>query len=337
MAAGGSTSVFTIPDRLAGQRLDRVVAELVPGLTRSAAQRLLRDGCIRIEGALARPADSAVAGQRLVLERPATRPLALEAEAIALDIVYEDDALLVVNKPPRMVVHPAHGHHSGTLVNALLAHCRLSAGSGDVRPGVVHRLDQDTSGLLLVAKRDDVHAVLSRMVEEKAVRRRYLAVVWGLPDPPVGRIETTIGRHPQHRTMMAVLDPGRGRRAITDFETAEAYRWSWSPAVDERPRQREASLLRCELQTGRTHQIRVHLSHRGHPILGDPLYGDRARDSAGPDALRELIGALPGQALHAAELALRHPLTDEMLQLEGAPPPAVQALIAWLRTTSRRR
>lgn len=322
---------FIVPEHLAGQRLDRVVAELVPGMTRSAAQRLLRENHILVDGAPARPADHALGGQQLTVQQPLARPLALAAEPVELDIVYEDDVLLVVNKPPRMVVHPAYGHHSGTLVNALLAHCQLSGGSGSVRPGVVHRLDQDTSGLLLVAKRDDVHAMLSRMVEERAIRRRYLAVVWGEPEPPNGRIETTLGRHPQHRTMMAVLQPGRGRLAITDYETVETYRWSWCPSADERPRQRQASLLRCELQTGRTHQIRVHLSHRGYPLLGDPLYGDRVRDAGGPDRLRELIHALPGQALHAAELAFCHPLTGDELHLEAPPPPALAALLGWLR------
>ena len=320
-----------MPPELAAQRLDKVIAELAPDLSRSAAQRLLKDGHVRLDGLAAKAADRTAAGQLLTIEPPSPRPLDLAAESIALDIAFEDDVLLVVNKPPGMVVHPAPGHHSGTLVNALLAHCRLSSGSAQVRPGIVHRLDQDTSGLLLVAKQDSVHARLSRMVEEKAVSRRYLALVWGVPAPARGRISTTIGRHPQHRTMMAVLAEGKGRPAITDYEVLESYAWRFQDSATGRPRQREAAAVRCSLHTGRTHQIRVHLGHLGHPLLGDPVYGDAIRDGSGPEGLRDALSGLPGQALHAAELAFSHPLTGERVQVVAPPPPGFAALLGWLR------
>jgi 23S rRNA pseudouridine1911/1915/1917 synthase len=331
MGAASRARSFRIPPELARQRLDKVITELAPDLSRSAAQRLLKDGHVRLEGLAARAADKAVAGQLLTIEPPSPRPLALAAESIPLDIAFEDDVLLVVNKPPGMVVHPAHGHHSGTLVNALLAHCRLSSGSDQVRPGIVHRLDQDTSGLLLVAKQDSVHARLSRLVEDKAVSRRYLALVWGAPAPSRGRISTTLGRHPQHRTMMAVLAEGRGRIAITDYELLESYAWHFQDSATGRPREREAAAVRCVLQTGRTHQIRVHLAHRGHPLLGDPVYGDAIRDGSGPEGFHEALSGLPGQALHAAELAFSHPVTGERVEVAAPPPPGFAALLEWLR------
>lgn len=330
MAPAPAERRFTVPPELAGERLDRVVVALAPDLTRSAAQRLLKDGAVLLEGAPARPSDKAAAGQTLRLLPPTVRPLDVAPEDVPLDVVFEDEHLLVINKPPGMVVHPAAGHDSGTLVNALLAHCQLSSGTGQVRPGLVHRLDRDTSGLLLVAKNDAVHAKLTRLVETRAVKRLYLALVWGHPQPPADRIETMLGRHPQHRTMMAVLPEGHGRQAVTDYETRAQYSWSWQERAETRPRQREAALVQCVLQTGRTHQIRVHLTHRGWPLLGDPVYGDAVRDSGGPEALRTLVAALPGQALHAAELSFAHPVTGETVALQAPAPPAWQAVQQWL-------
>lgn len=322
---------LTVPAEAAGERLDRVLAQLLPDMTRSAVQRLIKDGQVLVDGAPARASDRPAAGQKLSVGAVATRPLDLQAEDIPLQIVFEDDHLLVVNKPPEMVVHPAKAHQAGTLVNALLGHGQLSTGSGDFRPGIVHRLDRHTSGLLLVAKTDRAHAELSRQVEAHEVHRRYLALVWGHPQPGTGEIRTGFGRHPHHRTMMTALEWGRGREAITQYQTAERFVWEWVPVAGERPRKREASAVECVLQTGRTHQIRVHMAHVGCPIIHDPLYGDPVRDSEQPPELRELLQALPGQALHAAKIQFTHPVTGQTMKLEAPPPEGLAALLQWLR------
>lgn len=322
---------LTVPAEVAGERLDRIVAHLLPDMTRSAVQRLIKDGEVLVDGAQARASDRPTAGQKLSVGTVAPRPLELQAENIPLQIVFEDDHLLVVNKPPEMVVHPAKAHQAGTLVNALLAHGRLSTGSDDFRPGIVHRLDRHTSGLLLVAKTDQAHAELSRQVEAHEAHRQYLALVWGQPQPGAGEIRTGFGRHPQHRTMMTVMDWGRGREAITEYHTAERFRWEWVPVPGERPRKREASAVECVLQTGRTHQIRVHMAHIGCPIINDPLYGDPVRNSEQPPELRELLQALPGQALHAMSIQFSHPASGEPMCLEASPPEGFAALLQWLR------
>jgi 23S rRNA pseudouridine1911/1915/1917 synthase len=336
-----------VPADLAGQRLDRVLAQLLPEMSRSALQRLVKDGQVLLDGQAARASDKPVAGQAVVVgavpdrdqSGSGTPPTASESyapqpEDIPLDIVHEDAHLLVVNKPPDMVVHPAKAHQDGTLVNALLAHCQLSSGSADIRPGIVHRLDQHTSGLLLVAKTDRAHAELSRQVEAHTARREYQALVWGHPAPPEGVVRTGFDRHPHHRTMMAVKEWGRGREAVTNYRTAERYGWSWSESAGERPRKRQAALVECILETGRTHQIRVHMQHLGCPILGDPLYGDPVRDAEEPADLRALLTALPGQALHARRLCFVHPVTSEAVTLEAEPPPGFAAVLAWVREHS---
>ncbi|MEN6549074.1 MAG: RluA family pseudouridine synthase, partial [Armatimonadia bacterium] len=276
MAPAPGAREFAIPSELAGQRLDKVVIALAPDLTRSAAQRLLKDGLVLLDGAPARASDKPVAGQTLVFCPAIPEPLDLKAEDIPLDVVYEDDDVLVVNKPPEMVVHPAKGHQDGTLVNALLSHCRLSTAGEDIRPGIVHRLDQHTSGLLLIAKHDQSHVALSRQVEAHEARRVYEALVWGHPQPPSGTVRTGFGRHPHHRTMMAVMEEGRGREAVTHYRTMEAYEVVWQPSdcragaptppavtADQpdggvqapalqsgRPRKRQAALVECVLETG---------------------------------------------------------------------------------------
>jgi len=323
---------FTIPPELSGERLDRVVVSLAPELTRSGAQRLLKDANVRLDGIAAKASDKARAGQTLTIFSPSARPLALTPEDVPLDVVYEDDDLLVVNKPPEMVVHPAKGHQDGTLVNALLSHCQLSTSGEEIRPGIVHRLDQHTSGLLLVAKHDQAHAALSRQVEAHEVRRVYHALVWGKPPSAEGRLVTAFGRDPHHRTMMAVLAEGRGREAITRYRLLERFEWSWQEQAGQRPRKREASLVECVLETGRTHQIRVHLAHLGCPLAGDPVYGDTVRDHAGPSALDALVARLPGQALHAARLTFSHPVTGREITVEATPPEAFSALLRWLRS-----
>jgi 23S rRNA pseudouridine1911/1915/1917 synthase len=326
-----SERTFHIPPDLGGERLDRVIVSLAPELSRSAAQRLLKDGHVRLDGAVAKASDKPRAGQTLEIGVPEARPLELVPEDVALDVVYEDNDLLVVNKPPEMVVHPAKGHQDGTLVNALLSHCALSTSGEEVRPGIVHRLDQHTSGLLLVAKHDQAHAALSRQVEAHEVHRVYHALVWGGPTPPEGRLVTHFGRHPHHRTMMSVLEEGRGREAITRYRIVERYEWSWQEAAAQRPRRRDASTVECILETGRTHQIRVHLAHLGSPLIGDPVYGDAVRDQAGPDELNALVAQLPGQALHAARLTFRHPITGQEIEVKAEPPEAFARLQEWLR------
>ncbi|MCE5238052.1 RluA family pseudouridine synthase [bacterium] len=340
---------LVVPGDLAGQRLDRVLAQLLPDMTRSALQRLIKDGLVLTDGAPVRASDKPAAGQTIVVGAvtdrdpsgsvtpPTTpRPYAPQPESIPLDIAYEDEHLLVVNKPAKMVVHPARGHGDGTLVNALLAHCRLSAGSGDIRPGIVHRLDRHTSGLLLVAKTEQAHAELARQVEAHEARREYQALVWGRPEPAEGTVRTGFGRHPQHRTMMAVQEWGRGREAITHYRSVESFAWSWTEGAGERPRRRQAALVACVLETGRTHQIRVHMQHLGCPIMRDPVYGDPVRDTEEPAELLALLAALPGQGLHAGRLTFRHPTTGKVLALEAAAPQEFTGVLAWLREEKRR-
>jgi len=334
MAPAREVREFSIPSDLAGQRLDKAIVALAPDLTRSAAQRLLKDGQVLLDGTPARASDKPVAGQTLVICPAVLEPLDLKAEDIPLDVVYEDDDVLVVNKPPEMVVHPAKGHQDGTLVNALLAHCRLSTAGGDIRPGIVHRLDQHTSGLLLIAKHDQSHVALSRQVEAHEARRVYEALVWNHPHPAEGTIRTGFGRHPHHRTMMTIMEEGRGREAVTHYRTIEAYQVVWQPS-DGRPRKRQAALAECILETGRTHQIRVHLAHLGCPLIGDPVYGDAVRDQAGPPELDALVAALPGQALHALQLTFHHPRTNEEITVCAAEPPAFANLKAFLHSSRR--
>jgi 23S rRNA pseudouridine1911/1915/1917 synthase len=256
------------------------------------------------------------------IEVPPPEPLALHPEAIPLAIVYEDPALLVVDKPTGLVVHPGAGHATGTLVHALLAHCgpELSGIGGVRRPGIVHRLDRGTSGLLVVAKTDHAHLALARQLKARTVERRYVALVHGAVPREEGVVEAAIGRHPQDRLRMAVRPPGAGRPALTRFRVAERFR---HPVPLTR--------LDVQLGTGRTHQIRVHLAHLGFPVVGDRAY--RRRGPALADAeLAGAVAALGGLALHAAVLGFTHPETGERLRFEAPLPPAFASLLAWLRT-----
>src|SRR5699024_9692054 len=252
-----------------GERADAALARLAPDLTRSAAQRLLEEGRVLREGRPLRKNDKLQAGDVLALDLPEPQPVALEPEDIPLDIVYEDKDLLVINKPKGLVVHPAAGHWSGTLVNALLYHCRdsLSGINGELRPGIVHRIDKDTSGLLIVAKNDFAHQALAAQLQDHSLSRTYVCLVVGGVKADSGTIDAPIGRHPTDRKKMAVVSSGK--HAVTHFQVLERFSGY--------------TFLECRLETGRTHQIRVHMAYRNHPIVGDMVYG-RGKPELGQDS-----------------------------------------------------
>jgi len=258
---------------------------------------------------------------------PEPAPAEPEAENIPLVVVYEDQSLIVIDKPAGLVVHPAAGHENGTLVNALIAHCgeSLSGIGGVRRPGIVHRLDKDTSGLLVVAKTDAAHQGLSALFADHgrtlSLTREYLAFVWGSPGRSAGMIDAPLGRHPWHREKQAVVAADKGREAITHFEVDETF----GRDKDGRPL---VSLVRCNLETGRTHQIRVHLAHIGNPLLGDPLYatGFKTKVSLLPAEARAIVETMRRQALHATSLGFEHPVTGEELMFESALPPDLKSL-----------
>jgi len=322
-------------------RLDRALARDAPeaaGLSRSRIQALIASGCVQRAGIPATdPAAPVAAGETFEIELAAPAPAAARPEAIALDIRHEDAALIVLDKPAGMVVHPAPGAASGTLVNALLHHAAgtLSGIGGVARPGIVHRLDKDTSGLMVVAKTDVAHAALAAQFEARGVHRRYLALIHGSPDPADARlagltgvslgpggamgIDAPLGRHPKDRQRQAVRRDGR--RAVTHLRVLE--RFGAPPA---------AALVECRLETGRTHQIRAHLAHVGHGVIGDPVYGRRrASARALGETAAAAANAFSRQALHAAELGFNHPLTDEEMRFTAGPPADFAALLATLR------
>lgn len=330
MSEPEETRRFEVPPELEDERIDVCAARMLEDLSRSAVQRLLEDGHITLEGEIPKASESVAPGQTVTVRIPPPEEPSIEPQEIPLDIVYEDEDLLVVNKEPDMVVHPGPGHPDETLVNALLAHCcNLSEAGESHRPGLVHRLDQDTSGLVLVAKSDDIHRRLSDQLENRQIKRLYQTLVWGVPDQSQGHVETQYGRNPAHRTKMAVLEDG-GRRAITDYVVAEDFAFSWTPEGMRR-RKRQASLVICSLQTGRTHQVRVHMQHLGNPVISDPQYGDPAQDEGGPPELDALVEAAVGQTLHAAQLVFTHPATDEEMELQAPPPEAFMNILQWLR------
>jgi 23S rRNA pseudouridine1911/1915/1917 synthase len=302
-----------------GARLDRVLAARLAELSRSRHKALILAGHVAVDAATIRdPSYRVNAGSTIALELPPAANTKIAAEAIPLDIVFEDDELLVIKKPAGLVVHPAAGHRSGTLVNALIAHCgtSLSGVGGTARPGIVHRLDKDTSGLLVVAKTDRAHRALSKQFADHGrtgpLRRGYLAFVWGAPERPRGTIDKPIGRHPHARERMAVREGGRA--AVTHWEVLERYRGhKGMPA---------ASLLACRLETGRTHQIRVHLAAMGHPLLGDDLYGPGFKTKANvlAPAARAALASLGRQALHAYLIGFGHPVGGRILEFRSELP-----------------
>jgi 23S rRNA pseudouridine1911/1915/1917 synthase len=296
-------------------RLDRVLAAHLTDVSRSRLKALILEGQVRIGPAAVRdPAYHVRKGETIIIDLPEPVEAEPKAEAIALDIVYEDDDIIVIDKPAGLVVHPAAGHATGTLVNALIAHCGASlSGIGGVRrPGIVHRLDKDTSGLMVAAKNDRAHASLSAQFADHgrlgAMERGYLAFAWGVPHRPHGSIDAPLDRHPQAREKMAVREGGR--EAVTHYEVRQTFNGQVGKPV--------ASLLALKLETGRTHQIRVHLAHIGHPLLGDSVYGPHFKTKAsqlGP-ASRSALTSLGRQALHAYLLVFEHPRTGEILRWE---------------------
>jgi 23S rRNA pseudouridine1911/1915/1917 synthase len=291
-------------------RIDRYLSQELPDLSRSRIQQLIEQGSLQINGKACTSKKTTVQlGDRISLTIPEVIPLDLQPEAIPLDVLYEDDSLIIVNKPASLVVHPAAGHESGTLVNALLAHCQNLAGIGGVqRPGIVHRLDKDTTGAIAIAKTDQAHQHLQAQLKAKTARREYLGVVYGATSSDNGTIDQPIGRHPVDRKKMAVVPVEKGGRlAVTHWQVQE--------------RLGNYTLMYFQLETGRTHQIRVHSAYIGHPIVGDPVY------SAG----RSVGVNLPGQALHAWRLTLQHPVSEERISVTAPIPKTFNTLLDVLR------
>ncbi|UFN47934.1 RluA family pseudouridine synthase [Roseomonas sp. OT10] len=322
-----SLEILATPEQ-AGGRLDRLLATASGSLSRSRVKALIEAGQLRRDGQpVTEPAEAVRAGSRYVLTIPPPEPATPQAQDIPLTILFEDADLIVLDKPAGLVVHPAPGNLDGTLVNALLAHAGddLPGIGGEKRPGIVHRLDKDTSGVMVVAKSQVAHQALSEAFATRDLDREYLALAWGLPSPAKGEVEAAIGRHALDRKRMAVV--GRqgaraGKAALTRYATERA----WGTAC---------SLLRCRLATGRTHQIRVHLSHIGHPLVGDPVYLRRTPAAARllPAEARDTLLAFPRQALHAATLGFRHPVTGAPMAFSSPLPEDMAKLLMLLDTT----
>lgn len=306
-----------------GQRLDRWLAAQFPEYSRSALQRWIKDGAVAVDGIPARAGQRLMAGEAIAITLP-DAPVAadLRAEAIPLDILYEDADILVINKPAGMVVHPAPGHSAGTLVNAVLHHCPAIAGvgpaDGPVRPGIVHRLDKDTSGLIVVAKHDQAHRALQAQFQARTVYKEYLALVEGQVEPAAGRIVAPIGRHPSDRLRQAILPPDprtgepRGRPAVTEYRVLGYY----TTAVRDSTGRANFSLVSAVIHTGRTHQIRVHFAWRKHPVVGDPLYGYRQQRLP-----------VPRQFLHAHRLRFVLPSTGQEQEFVSPLPADLQQIL----------
>ena len=327
MADEAQHYTVTVDAGAAGRRLDQVLAGALQTLSRSRLKGLIESGCVSVDGAtIVEPSFRVKPAQICAVRVPPSAPARPQGQAIPLDVVYEDDDLVVVNKPAGLVVHPAPGHPDRTLVNALIAHCgpSLTGIGGERRPGIVHRLDKDTSGLMVAAKTAVAHENLVNQFAGRTIGRAYRAVVRGVPSPRRGSYSGRIGRSPRNRKKMTVLSRG-GKEALTTYVVLKSLGQKVSNGTGL------ASLVECRLKTGRTHQIRVHMAHAGHPVLGDPNYGarrslkQRARFSA---ATQAALKDLNRQALHAAELAFDHPVTGQRLSFERPVPQDMQRLIA---------
>jgi 23S rRNA pseudouridine1911/1915/1917 synthase len=315
MTGGHTTIEIALDASHAGWRLDRALASVLPSLSRERLKVLTKAGALTRDGkALRDPATKVKGDERLTLAVPDPEPAHNEPQEIPLPIVYEDEHLLVVDKPAGLVVHPAAGNRDGTLVNALLHHCgaSLSGIGGVARPGIVHRIDKDTSGLLVIAKHDKAHEGLARQFAAHSIDRRYLAIVSGVPRQSEGTVDAQLARSPQNRKKIAIVKEGRGKRAVTHWKRLEILN--------------DAALVECRLETGRTHQIRVHMASIGHPLVGDPVYG------RGKSTHRKLLNQLDfkRQALHAAHLGFVHPVTKGRLSFDSALPSDMQELFTAL-------
>jgi 23S rRNA pseudouridine1911/1915/1917 synthase len=317
---GETVHTLTVEPSQAGSRLDRWLAENLPDLSRSRLQALIEEGALRAEGLVIRTASRKVkAGEIFSLVVPPPAAAQPAAQDLALSIVYEDDDLIVIDKPAGVVVHPAPGSPDSTLVNALLHHCAgsLSGIGGVKRPGIVHRIDKDTSGLLVAAKNDRAHHGLAAQFAEHSIDRVYAALCWGVPLPRQGQVEGAIGRNPADRKKMAIV--AGGKRALTYFKVISTFG-------------NYAALVECRLATGRTHQIRVHMTSIGHPLVGDQLYGKSNRKLSAPVEARTLLNGFPRQALHAKILGFNHPISGEKLLFESILPNDFKRLISSLET-----
>jgi len=299
--------VWRVADEDAGERIDKLVVDSLDDVSRTAVQQWIKDGLVTVNGKTVKPNYKAAAGDEVAVSVPEPEAYDVEPENIPLDIVYEDQDMIIVNKPRGMVVHPAPGHYSGTLVNALMYHCKdLSGVGGVMRPGIVHRIDKDTSGLLMAAKNDRAHASLTAQLKEHLITRKYLAVVHGRVEHLQGTVDAPIGRDPKDRKMFTVTDRN-SKHAVTHFAVVEHIG--------------NFTLLELALETGRTHQIRVHMKFIGHPLVGDPMYGrekDRSR-------------FIDGQALHAGVLGFVHPTSGEYMEFQAPLPNDMQTLLTRLR------
>ncbi len=311
---------FSIEPHESGLRLDAVLAAHLDLCSRSYAARLIRNGYTHVDGSIRKPSYKVKLNERIECRLPPPEPIELVAEPLPLEVLFEDDYLVVVNKPPGMVVHPAAGHASGTLVNALLHHCPdLEGIGGRKRPGIVHRLDKDTSGVLVVAKTDQAHHELSRQFKARQIRKQYLALVYGRPEADGGRIDLPIGRHPKERKKMSTT-AASGREALTVWRVRERFEG--------------AALLEIDLKTGRTHQIRVHCTAMGHPVIGDTVYGRHrclsrlAKENA---SLYAFLKTAKRQMLHARRLGFVHPVTAESLSFDAPLHEDMHVIIGQLR------
>ena len=320
-----TAQVYHIQTEHKGKRLDQFLMSATEGVSRTYLQKLIRDGAVTVNDKISKqPSYALRSGDHVCLSLPNSRPLeTLQPENIPLDILYDDSHLIVLNKPAGMLVHPASGVNSGTLVNALLAHCTDLSGIGGVqRPGIVHRLDKDTSGILVVAKTDVVHRELSGQFEKHTITRQYVAIVCGVPTEVTGTIDAQIARSRRDRRRMTTVK-NNGRRAVTHYQVLEIYH--------------KFSLVQLTLETGRLHQIRVHLQHIGHPVAGDPIYGgeQRALNDANTLPVKHALIHLKRQALHARTLQFEHPVTHERLIFSAPKPSDIQRLVDALRTLTR--